>query len=339
MLKLSNKYGYGKTVSALAIIAFIFGCIGISFGTLGIIILPFIAAFLGALFAFERKKIASIIVPFALVLIELFVNLKFSFTFTNLTATFIALIMALCFGKKWDKRESAFSSMILVALLICLVTFFAISKFTRTYELDAAFDFFRNSIRETKRALLQQFSSLPETEYSKVYSDILSSEYLSEVFDMYINCIPSILLILGFIISGISHKLFTKLIYKYSADTDSVQKWIFINTRLFAYFYAVVAVISVFSASKDSVFSISVMNLHLLFMVIFAYTGYSFLHEFLESKIHNRFLATLILIAAIAFLSSFALQIFSVVGTLVTILYTKISGRDHDTFNDDKSSN
>lgn len=339
MLNISNKFGYGKTVFTLALTAFIFGCIGISFGTLGVIIIPFIAAFLGALFVFERKKTISIIIPLALIIIELLVNLKFSFTFTTLTATFVALIMALYYEKKWDKKDSALMNMVLLGFLICAVTYFSITKFTKSYDFDLAFDFFKATIMQYKDAMLQQFVSLPQTEYTEIYSNVLTPEYLSQLFDSYIACIPALVLIFGFILSGVAHKLFRNLLRKYAEDKKTANQWRFINTRLYAYFYAAVAIISVFSSGSSSVFSISVMNLYLLFMVIFAYTGYSFLHEFLEFKLHNRFLATLILLAAILFLSSLALQIFSVVGTVVTILFAKISKNDKGIFNGDRSSN
>ena len=338
MLNISNKFSYGKTVFTLALTAFIFGCIGISFGTLGVIIVPFIAAFLGALFVFERKKIVSIIIPLALIIIELFVNLKFSFTFTTLAATLVALIMALCYEKKWDKRDSALINMVLLGFLICTVVYFAITKFTKSYDFDVAFNFFKATVMQYKDAMLQQFASLPQTEYTEIYSGILTPEYLNQLFDAYIACIPALVLMFGFIISGIAHKLFRNLLCKYAEDKKAANQWRFINTHLYAYFYAAVAIISVFSSGKSSIFSISVMNLYLLFMVIFAYTGYSFLHEFLEFKLHNRFLATLILLAAILLLSSLALQILSVVGTVVTILFAKISKNDKSFFSGDRSS-
>ena len=143
----------------------------------------------------------------------------------------------------------------------------------------------------------------------------VAGETVVALFNAQINMIISYLLIGGFIITGLSMKLFGSIVGKCSEDNTKIQNWRFSATRIYAYFYVALILASLFTTSTDSIFAISVLNLYNIFLVVFAYIGYKVMLEIIGRKMRPVY-ATIILIVVIILFSSIAAQILAALGVL-----------------------
>ena len=142
---------------------------------------------------------------------------------------------------------------------------------------------------------------------------------LEFAFDTFINTIISYFIIAGFVISGISAKVFSGLSSLLAEDNTNIKNWRFMPTPVFAYFYLLVTVASIFVPMDSSVFSITVLNLSNIFMAIFAYVGFYYAVDFFAKRMRRGF-ATVITIVAILLLARFSLNLLSMLGMYRVIL-------------------
>ena len=109
---------------------------------------------------------------------------------------------------------------------------------------------------------------------------------------------------------------------------------------LFAYFYALLIIISLFIDSADDVFAMAIINLQMIFMAVFAYIGFTFVSALITVRARRPAYSGLIFAVAVVLCSSVAMRILALVGAFVVIMHGKISGNnstvtlfDKDKFN------
>ena len=94
---------------------------------------------------------------------------------------------------------------------------------------------------------------------------------------------------------------------------------------MFAYFYFALAILSIFKMNMESVLAVSILNLYMIFMFVFAYVGYKFITAMLKSSGKSTFSANATVIVLTLLFSSFALQMLAVAGAFAVIKFAKIS--------------
>ena len=147
------------------------------------------------------------------------------------------------------------------------------------------------------------------------------SDQIILILDGFINVLPSFVAIFAFLLSGISFKVFSSVVSRVDDTPENIYVWRFVTGNVFAYFYIVLALISIF-ATTDDPFGIVCVNLYNLFMVVYAYIGFNFAKALISIKKSPRF-ANILLILLILFTSGLAFTILSYVGVYFTIARNK----------------
>jgi hypothetical protein len=88
--------------------------------------------------------------------------------------------------------------------------------------------------------------------------------------------------------------------------------------------------------SADSIISLSILNLELVFMVVYAYIGYMFATAMLTVKTLRPTYSKLVLLFGIIIFSSIALRVLAIVGAIVTIIHGKIESTKGNLFSQNK---
>ena len=124
------------------------------------------------------------------------------------------------------------------------------------------------------------------------------------------------------VMPGISLKLFTFITWKKCDDKDYVIKWRFTTPSLYAYFYIALIFVSMFTMANVSIFTVCVSNLYNIFMIVYAYIGFNFVHAFLSIKRKPIFAFILLLIITVLMLN-LALELLAIIGAFGTIRRNK----------------
>jgi hypothetical protein len=316
-LKKEISYKGALVLLCLGIIAL--GLFTVFFGD---ILVPVLCALLAVLFTFENKerRVLSYAIS-ALLLISNLAAILFIDTFCSFfgfCAVVFAILIYLFFSRGVEKADC-------VAVLTAVGTFFVIinfvyfaMNFTGNYTLGAVSEFvsllrvaFEKIMNES---LAMMIASVPESEAQ--LSQILSQ--IGVIFDSFKMISLSFAVIIGFVLSGVALKFYSFLVFKMSDLGASVFNWKFKTSRVFAYFYIILSVLSVFTMSADSVVSVAVANLYNIFMVVFAYLGFNFAVQLLSTRRSKAF-AYFIIVLALLMFSSFAIEILSLMGVFFTI--------------------
>lgn len=317
-IELKNKFNYRISIIFLSALTILFGVIGINYRVMGIILVPLIASFLSTLMCVDKKKILSFAVTLILIIYEVYISLKSYITITTIVSLLLAVVISIFFLKGIDKSECALLSTVLISLSILVI---AIIYFANAYKLTSIEDIFDRFLiiyEEFKSDVITQVILMAKNSGST--DEIFSTAYLNELFDAYLNCSVALLCIVAFAIVGLTFKIF-KALMSILSNEDKILNWDFIPSSVFAYFYLAVAILSLFTTNAESSLAISIVNLYLVFMFVFAYFGYKFINTLLKSK--GKKGTTLILPILIVVFSSFAIQVLALIGAYVCINYSK----------------
>jgi hypothetical protein len=215
--------------------------------------------------------------------------------------------------------------MIFVAVIIYIFSTTESASLPEAYEYFLVqFDLFKEN---TIAAIVEMAGSTVET------NEVLSPEYMNEIFDAYLNCIVAIVSVFAFFLVGLSHKIFSGLIRNYSKDSEEIDFWRFMPSSVFAYFYFALALLSLFEMDTESVLALSIANLYLIFTFVFAYVGFKFTSVALNKNGRSTVLTSLAVLAITLMFSSFAVQILAAVGAFVAAYRSKFM-KNHNLTND-----
>ena len=321
-IKLKNKFKYRSTVALLAFLSLFSGAVGIIYGVTGFVMLPLTSAFLAALICVEKRRIASVCVSSLLIIGEILIGFLDYFTFTSLSSVLLAAIISVFYLKKMDKSESVTFSTLATALIILISAVVYIISTTNASTLMEAYEHFVSVYNGFKESVIESVMSM--TVDSQTSNATITRESLEEVFGAYLNCIVAIVTIIAFTLIGLAHKIFRKLMIVYSEDENYANTWRFTPYAPFAYFYFVLMIGSMFSMDTSSVISVSVLNLYLIFMLVFAYIGYGFTAFWIRTRGKSRLFSHLSVLALTLIFSSIALQILAVIGAIEITQYWKL---------------
>ena len=320
-IELKYRFKYHFVVASLAILTLFFGAVGISYGIGGLTMLPLIAGFLAALISVEKRRIASIAVSVILIIGETLIGFYDYFTLTSVTSVTVAVIMAFHFLKKREKSESALFGTMLTAFVIIASAAMYISASTGASSLPEIYEHFLEVYDAFKQSTIASIIDAS----AQTGNASLSLEYMNEVFDAYLNCIVAVSAVIAFLLVGLGHKIFCGLMCKYVRNPDDVKYWRFMPAKAFAYFYFVLAVLTMLQMDESSVIDVSIANLYLIFMFVFAYIGFRFASVALSKGKRKTVFSALAVAALIVLFSSFAVQLLAAGGAFVSIYRANIA--------------
>ena len=314
---LKKNLPYSKTVATLFLLSFLAGILTVLMGEL---LLPISAALLASLLFFEKKTYKPLTLSILTVVISvdtLIAVLDGVYVpFRALAITAVASIMFFCFVKSVTKGECAFYLTAVILLLLSFNLIFALFTDIGEYSFDALGEYLsgvRVQIREEIVSLVSDISVVGE---GGTVESVISSEAVTQVFDLAVAMIPAIFVIFSFLLAGLSLKFFSALMLRLSEREVSVITWRFTTTKVVAVFYAVLMLVSVFVTPDGGLFPSLVYNLYYIFMAVYAYIGFSCVHALMSLHRNHIFMFFLLLLAVIVF-SSFSLTLLSIFGAFL----------------------
>lgn len=329
-IELKYRFKYSFTVMLFAVLSLILGMLGIAFRIKGIFFIPIISATLATLFAIEKRKISFSIISTVLIVAEfLYGNVEY-YCAISLSSIIIAIIISVCYLKRVDKCDTVIYSTASASLFLVLI---GVLYLLGVFEGSALKDVINN--------LLLLFERMKEGVIKAVtdaatltgnLDNMLSKDEISDLLNVYLDVLIALIVILAFAIVGFTCKIFSALMRRYERSSDHINSWSFIPPSLFAYFYFIVALFSAFVHEPGDAISVSVLNLYLIFLFVFAYVGYKFITGMFRAAGHH--FAGLPIILITVLFSSFMPQFLAVIGAFTAIKHSKIpdSSNSNDIF-------
>lgn len=284
-------------------------------------LLPVAAGFYGALLLFENKsRIFSLIIA-ALGVGMLFIPAAFPPIWGTVSVV-CGLLIFLLYRFSFAKSDVAILLTVFVAAAVVLSFVLLAMALKGSYTLAAAGDFYSNLRVELREALVNNASQLAGSMPENMGEINISVEQITAVFDMFVNLLVSVFVIVGFLLSGLALKIFTAVTRRLANTECKIHTWIFKLPSIYAYVYFAVYLLSSFSYGEET-FSLVVLNLSGILSTVFMYLGIKAVYGLFASK-GRKILGVVIIIGAVLLLGSLAIDLLSVFGGFSTIQENKL---------------
>ncbi len=321
-----ERLSYGSAMWTLALLALIFSIISL---TLSDIFVPVSAAFLSVMLLCEKKrgKRFSYFVPCAIAALNaaVFVCAFFTklliFTVAGLEIIAVSFFLYVLFSKNIGKGETVGALSVTFALFLTISLWLTAADATGSFSLTASLDFYKAFAGELKDVFIESVAQMTQGLPSGTVTELYNEQTAAVMFDTVISVLPAIGIIFTVIMTGFLCKLFSFVVFKITGNTR-IFEWRFITSSLLAYFYCALFVVNLLASGSDSVFSVVVMNLYLVFMVIYAYLGFQFSTALISMRRTRGFAWTLIALAVVI-ASAFAAIILSFVGVVYVVFFNR----------------
>lgn len=282
-----------------------------------LMIIPFSAAYAGLLWFDSKKKLWSAILPVPMLALS-FIG-GYGVVFSVSIGFCIGLVLFLMYKSGVTRADAA------LALTACFVFFLIFSLYisvclsTKNYSIAAAIEYYNTYLDMQKASFIEAFSSITVKDQAGNSLFPFTREAAEQMFLSFAKLIVAFFVIVAFFLSGLTLKIFTKLLSGASADASAIHSWRFSLPSLYAYFYVLLFIFSIFTGSTESIFAYAVANLSYIFMAVFAYIGLR--HLFIvSSQTGRRNIWILMAIFGIMLFGATAIQILSFLGAYVTVL-------------------
>lgn len=316
--QLRNNASVSGVTVILSVFTLLFGFLCALFGELAF---PLYTASLAALFLYDKnsKRIVSVLIPIASVAINLLMGSPVPTAVVF--AIPAALVLSIMYKKGLSKGECA-GYITAISTVMIVVGVFALAMVAiREFSISGAVEYF-GKIYDT---LIKEFMNYLEQAASLSQNQGIAAGFDEEtvrtLFGSLVLVIPSLVVIAAFLITGLTAKVFTFIVSRFSDRPDFAVNWRFSTGNLYAYFYIAVVLLSSLAGASD-IPGIALANIRNVFMIVYAYIGFNYVH-YVISRSRSSFFATAVLIAAILALSSFALSLLSFIGVYFTVVKNK----------------
>lgn len=321
-LKLKDSARTFKTKVFLALLATLGGFLCAIFAHLGIFAIPLTASFIATLFLAERgdKPVFSVIVPIIVFLLDFVFNSIYSLC--GVCSIIIALLIYLSLTRKiFSKGECAIAVTAVIAIAMgAMMLLYAFLKIN-SFDYNLAVEYYQGLLTGAKESAISSMMTAIESSADNSLAGITAQD-LSKMFDSYFSMLLSMIVVLAFLICGLTFKFFGYLSSKYVMHPEVIQRWRFSLSPIYCYFYLALYFISSV-VTGNGVFTIAVLNMANVFMSIFAYLGFEFALKLVERKINSKFVSVFILFILFILLGSFAISILSFAGVFSIIIFDK----------------
>ena len=316
---------YGKTVSALSGLTAVavFGCM-----LLGYVFLPMASAFYAALLIYENKskRIVSYVLPVVMFLFN-FVIRDFSFYSLEAVAyVVVGLIIYFACIKDVSKGEAVFWTTLAITVMIIVSAIFLAFETLGSFGITPLEQFFSNIFLSYKSLFIDMLTALTVSNKEGISFFAYNPSEAELFFHEIIILLVPLVILFAFFLSGVTFKIFGRVIKAKSGEDCGISGWNFKTSNLVCYFYIVVAIVAIF-VSGGGIFELSVVSINTVFSAVFAYIGVSFIYSVIVSKRKSSFFAIALIAVVCLVFSSFAIQLLSFIGVYFNIFANKLSRR------------
>ena len=309
-----SKKTYNSSVAILTVLTLITGIGSVFYGFLFV---PFAAAFYAMILLCEsygKKRIFSYLIPVVILAFDAIIH-KF-YIVGSASVILIGFFLFYLYARRVEKFESVFIlAGILFAFYIASFILLAVS-IGEKLSLDsdknvfvALYDFGLEYAIEAYKSDNAIVAYL-----SQVYA--LTPEFISDVYKNFVFMLPPLLFVFAIVSVGISSKMYTFFVRRFTKDAPFALKWRLHTSTLLAIVFIVASILKLFVGT--GIFGICVSWIYTIFAIIYAYLGVKFVYQFISLK-KSTLLAVIVIAFAFLFLSSFAYQLASYAGAYYVI--------------------
>ena len=284
------------------------------------------AGLLASLIHFEciDTKLPKILAPAIIITVDWVFNGFYSLL--GILIVVSALMIFLVYEQGWEKFESTIAMSIIAAVIIALV--FIVIGMKNDQGLPVG-EFYTNIYEQFKNDYISYFNEIYAPVYEEMGVESISAEDIVYVLDYAVGMLISILFVTGFVMIGIATKLYSFVLGRLGSDKDKLRAWRLSPSSIFAYFYAIVELLSMFLSGELTTYNLSISNLSMIFMVIFWYMGIVAIGKLIRER-KKRGLPILLTVVCAAFITVVFPRIVSYAGVFYCIVTNKIKKMKDD---------
>ena len=316
--KLNDKFSYNKTLLILSLLCILCACLSVVFGELAVVA---VTAFLAAIFVFEskQKRIFSFVIPVIVIAINVGTILLMQSVFSVWGVVSIVSAFVIYYG--YVKGAPKFDTALIVAGIIALFTvlslLFAGMLSANEFSLEASINFYEklySLIREDfSKSVVEIYSQIA----AETKTEPITIDEAGAILDTMVNLLIAVLAVISFFVTGLCYKLFGAILKRFAAERDALASWRFVPPAFFGHFYMVLMIAYFLLSRGDGVLAITVANLYLIFMWIYAYVGARILYLYL-SEMKSKGFAIFVIGIGMLLLSSLSMQLLAIIGAFYT---------------------
>lgn len=303
-----------KFMLGLAALFLLFG-VGTIWGS-DFFIVPMTALYALVLLYFNENKFFCALLPLLILAASFFdgVAAVLSVCF----ALGAGVVLGYMYRSRATKFDTAFVVTAIFSLYLLVALFLSVGAITNEYTISSFTAYYEEFIEAQKVAFVNACSEfyVMDEQGANVY--LFTEEVAEELFLSVARLVIAFFVIVGFLLCGLSCKIFSRIVRYAERDEREICSWRFLPPSLYVYFYLAAYVVSFFVVSKESVFSFAVQNVFYIFMMVFAYMGLQYLISVVFKTRRKGFLLSIIAVSIII-LNISAVQILSFLGAYATI--------------------
>lgn len=321
-IKLKDSLSTRKTLILLSL----FSILSALTCVLSDIALPGVVAFLTTLLCLEQgnnKKPYSFATIVSILLINVVSGLFIGqiLMFWGILAVALAFIISRYIHKDGNKMECVFVCTIIYSFFIVLSLAALAVTFGGATDVKEIMEFYGSISEIVKEYFVSYMNYFLSLGYFASELEI-TTDMLLEIYDILVSNVISYIVIASFLMTIASIKLFKAIAFKCADNRKHILEWKFATPSLYAYFFVILAIATIFATDSSTVFTVCVSNLYNIFKAVYAYAGITFVYNLLTKKMKGIF-AILIIGGAIITLSVYVFEVLAIFGAFFTIRKNK----------------
>lgn len=234
-------------------------------------IVPLAAFYALVLWFAKEKRLLCAVLPLPILAASFFVGM----------GAVLSVCFALCCGlllwcmyrARCTKFDTALAITALFTLYLFVAFFLAACAITKEYTFASFIAFYEEFIEAQRVAFLDAFSEFHIVDEKGTETYMFTEEMINAMFLSVARMTFSLLVIFAFLLCGLTCKIFSFVVARAEKDEMRIREWRFLPTNVIVYFYLICYIVSIFVASRDSLFSVALQNLCYIFMFVFSYMG------------------------------------------------------------------
>lgn len=323
-LELRPTKSYGATI---ALFTFIAALGGLAFTYVGEYFLPLAAAALAALFLIENphRRIFSVAAPILFLGVSLLTEGLFGLL--ALEILLAALVLAACYRRGADRHDTAFFLTVVFTLFLLITLIFAAWRATGIYTWQSVTEYYLGLYEALKERVVSYLSNtcVAGEEGGDIFF-LLNPDQAESYFNAALSLLPALVLILAFLLAGLTVKIFVHLVRLHVPEGDETPLLTraYLTPNLIAYAAAVSILLSFFLQLDASGLTLGVLTAAYLFLVIYGYIGFRTLCALGQRR---RTFTVLFLLTGLLLFSLYAVRVLAVVGLIANIVENRRGGK------------
>ena len=312
--ELKEEYNYARVITIVSALSLVFGFASCY---LGEILLPLASSAFALLFLFEKpdKRILSYVCPLLSALIGVLV--KGFAAFILLECVLLGFIMAFCYKKMLSKAETSIYLTLTIAAFMFISLYLSAAVSIGSFSFSTVENHYVAIFSRFRKEMVELLSGFTVTDNNGAATNAMSTEDAAIYLKTFTNSFIAVIAVLSFLIAGLSLKVYSHFILKFSKHGILKTFAHFIPSNFCAYVYVISSLIGIF-CSENSLIGLVLLNANMILMAVFGYMGLKYL--IIVAKLSpKKLLVYFIIIFGFVYLPSVAPSVISYLGVWVVI--------------------